>query len=128
MVEAHVAVGVQPFQRRGTEAERRRAAQHAVLELALLVVKQCMQQRAPVTEAAKDGALADAGLAGDGVHRQRLGSDLLNHAPGGIEYALMVALRVGAQASSPLAVQRARPVGERRRRDRELPRAWGQRG
>jgi hypothetical protein len=60
--------GLQPLDGRGAGAQRRRAAQHRRLQLALPLVEQGDGQPALVGEPAVQGALADAGSGGDVVH------------------------------------------------------------
>ena len=88
--------GREPLGRGGAGPQRRRPAQHQVLELALPFVEEGDRQAGPVAEAAIDGALAHAGLAGDVVHGHAVDPALGEQALGRLEHQLPVARRVGA--------------------------------
>ena len=84
--------------RRSAGPQRRRPAQHQVLQLALPLVEEGDGQARPVAEAPVDGPLAHAGLAGDVVHRHAVDAALGDQPLGRLEHQLPVAGRVSALA------------------------------
>ena len=78
--------------------QRRRPAQHQVLQLALPLVEEGDGQARPVAEAPVDGPLAHARLAGDVVHRHAVDAVLGDQPLGRLEHQLPVTGRVSALA------------------------------
>jgi hypothetical protein len=85
--------------RRRSPVERLPAAQQPLLQLALASVQQGDGEAALVAEPAVEGALADAGPSGDGIHRDRAHAELGEQLLGGGEHTL--AVPCGIRALSP---------------------------
>jgi hypothetical protein len=77
-------------------SEGRGAADEVFLKGPLALVEQGAQQPGPIAEAPEQGALADAGGAGDLVHRHAVRAPLRDEPLGGAEDRVSVARRVGA--------------------------------
>src|SRR5690606_35023997 len=93
------AVGDQALLRAGAGAQRGRPRQHPLLETVLLLVEQGLEDAGPGAEAAEDGALAQPGALGQGVHRHLPRPVLGYHGAGGRQQVLAVARRVRALAA-----------------------------
>ena len=86
----------QALARRRAGPERRRAADHALLQPGLVLVEHRAREARAIAEAAEHRALAHARLGGDGLHRHARRSVALEQPRGRIEDQLAVARSVGA--------------------------------
>jgi hypothetical protein len=93
---AGAAVGDQVIQRGGAGAQGRRAGEHLLLEGALVVVKQGLEDAGPGAEVAEDSALAQARLFRQRVHGEAVLALLGEHPAGRVQEVAPVADRVGA--------------------------------
>ena len=69
-VEPGAAVGGEPLERRRSGPQRRWSGQKALLQFGFRVVEQGDHQAGMAAESPEHGAFADAGLVGDGLHRE----------------------------------------------------------
>src|SRR2546423_6717818 len=114
MVEHRLTERAEPVGGRRAGPERRAAADARLLQRALALVEQREGERAAVAEAPVERALADAGGAGDVVHRDVVDAALREERAGGLEDLAAVAGGVGALPRGA-APPRPPPGGGQRR-------------
>src|ERR1700733_7981260 len=95
VLEHALAEGDEALARRCAGAERRGTADEALLQAALALVEQRAHQTAAIAEVAEQRPLADAGSAGDLVHRHALSTALGDERFGGGEDRGAIARSIG---------------------------------
>ena len=78
-------VGHESLQWRRTGTQGRRAEHERLLHGLFVLVEQHQHQAGAAAEAAEQGALADAGRGGDGIHGDRVGAVFIDQPTGGVE-------------------------------------------
>jgi hypothetical protein len=80
----------QPLSSRGSRTEWRGPTDESLLEGAFAAVDQRVKQAGSVAEAAEEGPLADTGLVSDCLHRDALGTTLVQQPSRRVEKCLAV--------------------------------------